>query len=146
MKRRLPHYIIATVTTLVFVGGIAAWILLRPVSPPPPIQDITPIHSMEHEGNLTKQDIDERDRLEAFAEAAVVRAMQEQYGPGARVVVVSREWYFTERNKHDNILVTVDIYTGKETKRTSRVTEVATDSTRELTIRSLYQPDERYTP
>ena len=101
--------------------------------------------SMEDGSVVTQSDIDSRVNMENTAKDAAIAYFHNTYPDSQSISFLSTEWYFTDKNNSDNILVSVTLVDKESYMSTEMIVVELMDGTSEgYEVVSLYEPDERY--
>ena len=102
--------------------------------------------SMEDGSVVTQSDIDSRVNMENTAKDAAIAYFHNTYPDSQSISFLSTEWYFTDKNNSDNILVSVTLVDKESYMSTEMIVVELMDGTSSegYEVVSLYEPDERY--
>jgi len=99
--------------------------------------------SMEGGDAITQEDADIRQQTESFAREQITEYLKEEFPTHQTILVKTIEWYFTDENESDNILVRAEVVSSDGT-RTEEMNVIEIGRTGDtLTKKQLYNPDER---
>ena len=101
--------------------------------------------SMEDGSVVTQSDIDSRVNMENTAKDAAIAYFHNIYPDSQSIRFLSTEWYFTDKNNSDNILVSVTLVNKERYMNTEMIVVELTEGKSDgYEVVSLYEPDERY--
>lgn len=101
--------------------------------------------TMEDGETITSSDIQERRNIEELAQQAALDYFKKTFPDSTSMSVRTVEWYFTDDNDSDNVLVTVTIVDeNKILTERMRVIEIETSQSGEFVVKNTYEPDDRY--
>ena len=101
--------------------------------------------SMEDGSVVTQSDIDSRVNMENTAKDAAIAYFHNIYPDSQSISFLSTEWYFTDKNNSDNILVSVTLVNKERYMNTEMIVVELTEGKSDgYEVVSLYEPDERY--
>ena len=101
--------------------------------------------SMEDGSVVTQSDIDSRVNMENTAKEAAIAYFYNIYPDSQSIRFLSTEWYFTDKNNSDNILVSVTLVNKERYMNTEMIVVELTEGKSDgYEVVSLYEPDERY--
>lgn len=135
------------------IGLVVLAVLVTPSNTPQPesqqeqeaSEDQDRHSSMHDDHSLSEDDIKTRNSIDNFAKQSVINHLKEKYPDNINITIVSVEWYFTEENSSDNILVRAKISTaGGDVLDDMYVAEVEGMESGNFSLISIYKPDDRY--
>lgn len=148
MNKRTKQIIIIAAILAITGVGVGIYLSAREQVEPPVAseeEEETMYTSMEDGEVITQSDIEGRRSIEDFARQAALSYFEEALPGSTSMTVRTVEWYFTDDNDSDNILVTVVIVDETQTlQEHMRVIEVIVGTNGDYEVKSTYEPDERY--
>lgn len=143
MKKR-----ITILTTIILIALAATGLSIymnRPQQESPAVDESPDIAytSVEEGVIVTQEDAEGRQAIEEFARKEALHYFRDAYSGNNGVTTDDLEWYFTDDNDSNNILVRASIV-NHEKFLVSDMIVVQISTTEPLTVLEMYKPDDRY--
>lgn len=135
---------IIIIVALALVAGVAVFLNWPKKEESIKEQDVQYI-SMEDDGVvLTQKDIDGRKEIEKFGTDEALDYFDKIYKVNYGISLDSTEWYFTDDNDNDNILVSINVVDESNTMKSDHIVVEVDSSKGFLRAIGFYPPDSRY--
>lgn len=150
---RSTKIIIATTISLLVLGTLAVLVFVgrddkkadeQTDTPAAQTEDQQVYTSMEDGEVLTEEAIEARSRIDGFARDEVREHLKNKYPNHKTILIISDEWYFTDQNNSDNILIYAEIVDADDSiVKEMNVVEIGQEGDNYINMQ-IYKPDSRY--